>query len=89
MELYVQNAATSPDVELVFSMAGSTTPGEKIIFTVAKHAWVIVMIQIDGRDVIMSVKDDPSDYEAQSANEITNTNYLGKLYLVSSHSNIF
>lgn len=49
--------------KLVFYM-NDADDDEELAMTIQKHKWVLVVINIDGEGVYMSVKDDPSDYKA-------------------------
>lgn len=45
-------------------MDDSKDSDHELSMTIEKHKWVLVVINIDGDDVYMSVKDKPSDYES-------------------------
>lgn len=78
IHLYIKEGATAADTELVLEMNDSVTFPDPVIFPVQRHKWILVVVEIDGLNLVVTMKDDPTDYGAQGANIITKTGYLSK-----------
>lgn len=64
LDLKIVQGATAGTTKLVFFMDDSKVEDHELTMTIKKHTWILVVINIDGDDIYMSVKDDPSDYNA-------------------------